>query len=424
MLHRISVALIGMAAAMAAAAAPQPIDSIVAVVNDQVVLRSELERAIDQVRRQYQGRVNLPPQNVLERQVLERQIMQRLQVQTAEQNGIRVSESDVDQALERMAQQNNMTVPQLRMAVERDGYEFSGFRENMREQLIIERMRTRVAEDRVEVTESEVDIQLEKQPQNDVEYHLANILVSVSDGASPSELEEARAEARRIYRELQAGAEFQKTAIAESDSQNALQGGDIGWRRPGQISSQFAEIVRNLEPGEVSEPIRAAGGFYLIKVLDRRAAEAMMVPEKRARHILIQPDELVTDQAAYEEIRDIRRRIVEGGADFDAVAREHSDDLVTGTKGGDMGWFGPAEYGTRIEQALQGLEQGEISQPFRTEGGWHIIQLLGTRETDRTEEMRRQRARQAITERKRDEEIEMWMRQLRAQAYVDIRLAS
>lgn len=424
MLHRISVALIGMAVALATAAAPQPIDSIVAVVNDDVILKSELDRAVQQVRLQYQGRVNLPPRNVLERQVLERQVMQKLQVQTAEQNGVRVNASDVDQALRRMAQQNNMTLAQLHMAVERDGYDFAAFRENMREQLIIERMRSRVAEERVEVTDSEVDIQLAKQPEQDVEYHLANILVSVPDGASPSELEEAYREAQRIYGELQQGADFQKMAIAESNSQNALQGGEIGWRRPGQISPQFAEIVQQLEPGQVSRPTRAAGGFYILKLIDERAAKAMIVPEKHARHILIQPDELMSDQAAYEKIRDIRSRIVSGEADFAAMAKEHSDDLVTGGKGGDMGWFGPAEYGTRIEQTLRGLEEGEISQPFRTEGGWHIIQLLGRREADRTEEMRRQRARQAIRERKREEEIEMWLRQLRAQAYVDIRLSS
>lgn len=423
MLQRIAFALTGLSLSLSAAAAPQPIDSIVAVVNDDVILRSELDMAVEQIRQQYQGRVNLPPQDVLERQVLERQIMQELQVQSAEQNGVNVSPGDVDQALERMAQQNNLTMSQLRMSVERDGYDFSAFRENMRKQLVIERMQKRITDRKVDVAKSEIDLQLEKQPRNQREYLLANILVGVADGASPSEVEEAEARAERIYRELRNGADFQNMAIAESDSQNALQGGDIGWRRPEQISPQFADLLSRLEPGQVSRPVRAPGGFYLIKLVDERAAQAMVVPEKRARHILIQPDELVSDQQAYEKIRDIRRRIVEGGEQFEAMAREHSDDMVTGSKGGDLGWFGPNEYGTRIEEAVSQLEPGEISQPFRTEGGWHIVQMLDTREADRTEDVRRQRAEQAIRERKSEEEIETWMRQLRAQAYVDIRLS-
>lgn len=423
MLHRTAFALVGLFLSLAAVAAPQPVDSIVAVVNDDVILQSELDAAVEQIRRQYQGRVNLPPRNVLERQVLERQVMQELQVQSAEQNGVRVSEGDVDQALERMARQNNLTVTQLRQSVERDGYSFAAFRENMRKQLIIERMQSRIAEQRVDVAESEIDIQLEKQPAQASEYHLANIMVSVPEGASPAEVQEAQARAQRLYRELQSGTEFRKLAIAESDSSNALQGGDLGWRRPEQVSPQFAELLNGMAPGEVSPPIRAGGGFHLIKLIEKRAAEAMMVPEKRARHILIQPDAVVSDQEAYEQIREIRQKIVDGDATFEEMAAEHSDDLVTGAKGGDLGWFGPNEYGTRIEENASRLREGEISQPFRTEGGWHILQLMGTRQADRTEEMRRQRAEQAIRQRKSEEEIDRWVRQLRAQAYVDIRLS-
>lgn len=423
MLHRIALASTGLILALSAAAAPQPIDSIVAVVNEDVILETELDTAVQQIRRQYRGQGNLPPDDVLRRQVLERQIMQELQIQSAKQNGINVSEEDVDQALERMAQQNNLTVPQLRESVERDGYDFAAFRENMRDQIIIERMQNRIAEQQVEVAKSEINMHLEQQPQDQREYLLANILVGVPDGASPSEVQEAQAKAERIHRELRNGADFQQMAIAESDSQNALQGGEIGWRRPGQISPEFGEMVSRLEPGQVSQPMRAPGGFYIIKVLDERAAQAMMVPEKRARHIIIQPDELMSDEEAYEQIRDIRRQIVEGEAEFAELAREHSDDPVTSSKGGDLGWFGPNEYGTRIEETLSGLEVGELSQPFRTEGGWHIIELLDTREADRTDDMRRRRAEQAIRERKSDEEIESWLRQLRARAYVDVRLS-
>lgn len=423
MLQRIALALTGLFLSLPAAAAPQSIDGIVAVVNNDVILRSELDIAVEQIRNQYQGRVNLPPQDVLESQVLERRIMQELQVQAAEQNGVTVTESDVEQAMQRMAQQNNLTVPQLRQSVEQDGYSFASFRETMRKQLIIERMQQRIKDRQVDVTKSEIDIQLDKQPLNEREYRLANILVGVPDSASPSEVEEAQARVERIYRELRGGADFQQMAIAESDSQNALQGGDIGWRRPEQISPQFADLLSGLEAGQVSRPVRAPGGFYLIKLVEERNAQPMIVPEKRARHILIQPDELISDQKAYEKIRDIRQQIVSGEAGFEEMAREHSDDPVTGSKGGDLGWFGPNEYGTKIEEAVSRLEEGQISQPFRTEGGWHIAELLGTREADRTEDMRRRRAEQAIRERKGEEEIETWLRQLRASAYVDVRLS-
>lgn len=422
MLQRIVLAVTGLFLGLSAAAAPQPIDSIVAVVNDDVILQSELDTAVTQIRRQYRGRGNLPPDSVLERQVLERQIMQELQLQFAKQNGVNVPEEDVNQALQRMAQQNNLTVPQLRQSVERDGYDFAAFRENMRNQLIIERVQQQVTQQRVDVAPSEIDIQLERDPRDKREYRLANILVGVPDGASPAEIEQAKAEAERIRRELQNGADFQQMAIAESDSQDALEGGDIGWRRPGEIAPEFAEVLERMEPGDISRPLRSPAGFYLIKLVEERAAQPMIVPEKRARHILIQPDELMSDQEAYEKIRELRQQIVEGEADFGDLAREHSDDPVTSSKGGDLGWFGPREYGTRIDERLSNLDPGQISQPFRTEGGWHIIELLDTRRADRTDDMRRQKAEQSIRQRKSQEEVENWVRELRSRAYVDIRL--
>lgn len=423
MLQRTALALTGLFLALSAAAAPQPIDSIVAVVNDDVILQSELDTAVAQIRRQYRGQGNLPPEDVLERQVLERQVMQELQMQFAKDNNVTVSEEDVDKALQRMARQNNLTVPQLRQSVERDGFDFAAFRENMREQLIIERVQQQITQQRVDVAPSEIEIQLERDPQERREYKLANILVGVDDGASPAEIEQAKAKAQRIRRELQDGADFQQMAIAESDSQDALQGGDIGWRRPGEISPEFAKVLEGMEPGDISRPLRSPAGFYLIKLVEERAAQAMMVSEKRARHILIQPDELTSDQEAYEKIREVREKIVEDEAGFAEMAEEHSDDPVTSSKGGDLGWFGPNEYGTRIEETVSQLEVGQLSQPFRTEGGWHIMELLDTRQVDRTDDMRRRRAEQSIKDRKSQEEIENWLRQMRSRAYVDIRLS-
>jgi peptidyl-prolyl cis-trans isomerase SurA len=244
----------------------------------------------------------------------------------------------------------------------------------------------------------------------------------VGEEKRPAEIGREKGKAERSSRERQDGADFQQMAIAESDSQDALQGGDIGWRRPGEISPEFAKVLEGMEPGDISKPLRSPAGFYLIKLVDERAAQAMMVPEKRARHIIIQPDELTSDQNAYEKIREIREKIVEGEAGFAEMAEEHSDDPVTSSKGGDLGWFGPNEYGSRIDDMVSQLEVGQLSQPFRTEGGWHIIELLDTRQVDRTDDMRRRRAEQSIRNRKGQEEIENWVRQLRSRAYVDIRL--
>lgn len=432
MLKRIALTLAGLCVAGAAGAQStesssaqslEPIDSIVAVVNDDVVLKSELDQAVERVRQQFGSRVNLPPRNVLERQVLDRLILMELQLQTARQNNLRVTEDEVDQALERMAMRNNVTVAQLRQSLIQEGLSFAELRETVREQIIIDKMQSRVAERRVDVTDSEVDIQLEQQPADNREYHLATILTGVPDGASPDQVRQAQAEAERLYRELRGGRDFEQAAIAVSDAQNALQGGDLGWRRAEQIPPQFAELVRNMDPGDVARPIRAAGGFYILKLIEDRPAQPFMVTERRARHLLISPDELMSDQQAYEKIIELRRQIVEGETEFAAAAKEHSDDLVTGAKGGDMGWFGPGQFGTRIDQVIASLKKGELSQPFRTEGGWHIVQLLDERRVDRTEEQRRARAREALRERKRQDEIENWIRQLRAESYVDIRLS-
>jgi len=398
-----------------------PIDHIVAVVNDDVILRSELDDALERVHRQFQGR-QLPPENVVEKQVLDRLVLLKLQVQTAEQNGVRVSDGDVDQALQHMASQNNITMQQLRDTITNEGLSFAEFRDNIHDQLVAEHMRDRVAQDRSDVSESEIDIQLEQQPDSDREYHLATILVTVPDAASPQQLKQAQSKAERVYNEIEQGRDFSQAAIAESGAQNALQGGDLGWRRAEEIPSQFSELVRSLKPGEVARPIRATGGFYILKLVDSRKAPPVMVTEKRARHILIRPDELKSDQQAYEQIVNIRKKIVSGEADFEEMAKQHSADLVTGAKGGNTGWFGPGEYGSRFDEVLAGLEPGEISQPFRSEAGWHIVQLLDRRQADVTEKRKRERARQAILERKREEEIETWLRQLRAQAYVDERL--
>lgn len=401
---------------------PVMVERIVAVVNDEVVLHSELQHTVKQLVTRLEGEMALPPRDVIEEQVLERLILTELQLQLASGNGVQVSANQVDDALQRVAGNNNMTLAQLRERVIADGFSFTAFRNDIRNQLILQTLQERVIEARVQVSDSEVDIQLAKLPDSSQAYLLATILIAVPEGASPNEIQRSADQVANLYREIRAGRTFAEAAIAESDAQNALQGGDLGWRRAEEIPPDFIELVEELQVGEVSPPTRAPGGFYLLKLQDTRQAQPVIVQEKLARHILITPDEITSDQEAYQLIVDLRERIVEQGADFADLARQYSDDITNAAQGGDLGWFGPVGYGTRFDEVLAKLEPDEVSQPFRTGGGWHIIQLLGRRQSDRTEELRAQRAREALYQRKRDEQIEAWLRQMRDQAYVDIRL--
>ncbi len=400
----------------------QPLDAIVALVDDDVILRSELDLAVQGiVERIRASGESMPPQNLLEHQVLERLIIRELQVQKALQTGIRVSDADIDQALVSLSKQNNITVQQMRQVIEGDGENFAEFRRNVGEELLTERLHQRIVNGMAPVTDTEVEIMLASEDLSGGEFNISHIMVALPDGATPKQIEEVQAKANDIHRRLEEGLEFASAAISYSDSQEALEGGLVGWRDLNSVPAFFADAIRNLKPGEFTQPIRSPAGFHIVRVNDFREQRQVMVKEYHARHIMVQINELITARAAMDRVTDIRQRL-KNNEDFAALAKEFSDDPTSANLGGDMGWFPPQAYGDRVAQTLQSLQQDEISEPFQTEAGWHIIQLLGMRESDRTEEAIREEARAKIRQQKAEAEIDSTLRQFRDEAFVEIRL--
>lgn len=409
-------------AAQSAGGTIEPIDSIVALVDEDVILRSELDLAVagivDRIKASGDA---MPPMNLLEGQVLERLIIRELQVQKALQTGIRISDADIDQALIKLAQQNSITLQQLRQVIEGDGEDFGEFRRNIGEELMTERLRQRIVSGMEPITDTEVDILLATEDLSGGEYNVSHIQMSLPDGSTPQQIMEAQFKADEVYQRLVNGLDFASAAISYSDSQEALEGGNVGWRDLNTVPAFFADAVRGLSPGEYTQPIRSPAGFHIIKVNDFREQRQVVVEEYHARHIMVEINELVTPRLAMDQIIEIQQQLKDG-TDFAELAKEKSDDTTSANLGGDMGWFPPEAYGERVYQTLVALKSGETSEPFQTTGGWHIMELMGKREMDRTEEAIRGEAREQIRRRKADQEIEKVLRQFRDEAFVEIRL--
>ena len=411
--------------ALPAQAAPAELNRIVAVVNDDVILATELEDRLRLVKQQLAARqAEIPDDDTLRRQVLDRLILERLQLQLADQNNIRVDDETLNASLGNIARENGMTLTEFRKVLERDGQDWARFREDLRNQIRINRLRQQMVGNRINVTEQEIDNLLANEAawgDRGREYHLAHILISTPEGASPEQIAETRRKAEEVLAELRAGADFARTAIAYSDDRNALEGGDLGWRKAAQLPDLFADAVRKLEPGEVSDLIRSPSGFHIIKLIETRGDERKVVTQTHARHILLRPDALQSREQVLTRLQQLRERII-GGEDFATLARANSQDKLSAARGGDLGWVNPGDLVPRFEEAMNRLQPGEISQPVETRFGWHLIQVLDRRSHDRTEDFRRAQARDFIQRRKMDEELELWLRQLRDEAYVEIRL--
>jgi peptidyl-prolyl cis-trans isomerase SurA len=417
-------ALLTAAMAMPLAAQVDEIDSIVALVDEDIIMRSELDQAIKGIvdRIRAQGG-NLPPQNLLESQVLERLVIRKLQLQRALQTGIRVSDADIDQAVTGLAQQNGLSVMQMRQVIESDGEDFAEFRRNIGEEILGERLRQRIVNSMDPISDTEVDILLASEEFAGGEYHISHIMLNLPEGATPQQIAEASEKINEVYAEIEAGMDFASAAISYSQSQEALEGGEVGWRDLNSVPRSFADAIQNLRAGQYTVPIRSPAGFHIIRVNDYRDRALVMAREHNARHILIETNELITPRDAMEKIREIRQRIVDG-EDFGELAKEYSDDPTSANIGGDMGWFKEGAYGERVEQMLAGISDGEISEPFQSTVGWHIIQKIGDREVDVTEEAIRARARDSIRQSKADVEVDRFLRQMREEAFVELRLES
>ena len=415
-------------AAFAAQAAPRPLDRIVAVVNDAVIVKSELDAAIaeteQRLQRNAEGR-GMPPRELLEKRVLEQLVVTEIQLQQAASVGIRVDDQQLNDALRRIAEQNSLTLAQFRQVLERDGISFAGFREKVRKEMIITKLRQREVTNRVSVTDQEADAFVEQRKSmggDDREYHLAHILISVPAEATSDQARAARLEVEQVLGRLRSGADFQQTAMSVSDGRQALEGGDLGWRKREQIPTLFAEVVAQLAPGEVSDAIRSPSGYHLVKLVEVRGGERMMVTQTHARHILIKPDEVHSEEDVKTRLEQLRLRVV-GGEDFATLARGHSQDRVSAANGGDLGWSNPGDMVPEFDAMMKSLSPGEISPVFQTPFGWHIVQVLERRAHDSTADMQRAKAREILGKRKGEEALENWLRQLRGEAFVEYRLS-
>jgi len=423
-------AVLGVALAGAAgAAAPQValLDRVVAVVNKDIVTYTELEEQTAEAERQLRKQgTPLPARSVLERQVLEQLILRKAQLQLAGESGIRVDEIQLDRAVQRIAEGNHLSLPEFRQTLARDGVDFEHFRQEVREQIILNRLRERDVDEKVQVSESEVDLLLEEAKQASgaqVEYNVSHILVRVPEQASPEQLERARQKAEKVRAEALAGGQFATLAASYSDAPDALQGGALGWRGRERLPELFTQALATMQPGGVSEVLRSPAGFHLVKLNDRRESSAAEkpVPQTHVRHILVRTSEVVSETDAQRRLANLRERIVTGGADFATLARQYSED-GSAANGGDLGWMYEHDTVPEFERAMDALKPGEISQPVKTPFGWHLIQVLERRTADPSPERKRMQVRQILRARKADEAYQEWLRQLRDQTYVEVRL--
>lgn len=418
------------------------LDAIVAVVNNDIITRRELEQATAQIQRQIQQKkVPLPPRDLLESQVLERLILTHLQLRAAEQQGISIDDATLNAAIESVAQRNNMSLSQLQQTIEKDGATFAQFRDDVRHELLAARLRQKVVDSQIHISEQDVaslqaqvakeQVAKEQRPDHSgqAQYHIAQILLATPEGATPQQIAEVKRKAEQVLSQLRKGEDFQQVAAGMSAGQHALEGGDLGWRTAEQLPTIFANVVPKMQVGAFSQLIRSPSGFHIVKLIEMRGGAAQAKPAKtknaepsteqqtRARHILLKTSPTRSDEQVRQQLEQLRQQLAQG-ADFAELARAHSEDKVSGAKGGDLGWTRPGMMVPEFEKTLDSLQINEISAPFKTRFGWHIVQAQERRQGGTESE----RVKEALFRRRSDEEWQQWQRRLRNEAYVEIRL--
>lgn len=402
-----------------------PLDRIAAIVNDDIITVTQLNRQMEQILASIQAQnTMLPPTNVLRKQVLEREIIKQLQLQLAKNTGIYIDDNALNNYLETIASQNNLDIRSFRDRLEQDGYDFETFREDIRKEMTVMRLQQREVNSRITITEQEIKSFIATQMvqgQSNIEFNISHILISVPEASTSEVIEEKRKAAEAILKKLRNGADFAQTAISSSDGQQALKGGELGWRKSGELPVIFARVLPQLKINQVSDLIRSPSGFHIIKLNNKRQGEKHIVTQTLARHILLKPNEISSELDVINRLRQLKQRI-EDGADFAELARANSEDPVSASQGGSLGWMTPGELVPQFEAVMDQLKKNQISEPFQTPFGWHIVQVLDRRSLDNSEEYNRNQAQKQIRQRKIEEATEAWVRQLRNEAFVEIKI--
>jgi peptidyl-prolyl cis-trans isomerase SurA len=400
-------------------------DKIVAVVDEDVILESELDERIKSLRLQQQGGGELPPDETLKPQVLDRLIVESLQLQMADRAGVRIGDEEVNEALQGVAAQNQMSLSQFRTAIEADGVSYAEVRNQLRRELKIARVQKGIMRNRIEISEQEIRNFLESEMGEVVtadDFRLAHILLPIPDDARASQVDEVRAAAQALANEIDAGGDFQRLAVERSAGQNALSGGDLGWRKIAQLPTMFAEIAKNMQAGQVRGPIESGSGFHLIKLLQTRGAHTEgQIDQLQVRHVLIQPSEIRTENEALELAESLHSEVV-GGRDFEEVAKLYSDDPGSALSGGDLGWNRSGTFVPAFEATMQASDIDELSAVFKTQHGFHFLQVTGRRTEDFSERFRMGQAENYLRTQRFDEELENWIREIRDEAFVELRI--
>jgi peptidyl-prolyl cis-trans isomerase SurA len=423
-------------APVAASAAPQAeakpvlrgesLDRIAAVVNDDVILMSELDAHVAVVQKQLAARsTELPPVDVLRKQVLDQMITVRIELQQAANRGVSVSDDAVNQALSRIARDQNLTLDQLPDKLKAEGFDYAQFRQDLRDQLIVHNLEEQVVNDDMRITPQEVDDELRADDTNGnstTQYHLSEILVATPSNPTAEQLAAARKKANDLYQKLKAGADFAAAAVASSDDQQALKGGDLGWRPGAQLPTIFTTVVQQLKPGEISEPVVSASGFHIVKLDDiKRTDEQHLVTQTHTRHILLRLSAVLNRDQAKAKLDDLRKQIL-AGADFAKLAQQNSEDPGSASQGGDLGWVDPGAMVPEFEEQMNKLQPGEISEPFPSQFGWHLLQVLGRRQSDESADYRKNKAYEAIFTRKSEEIVQRWVAELKDSSFIEYHL--
>lgn len=399
----------------------KPLDHIVAVVNDDVITKTMLDNRVDDFRKQLAlSQISSMEPEALKKQVLERMIRDMIQMQQAKQFGITIDDLMLNRMLEQLAADNKMSLEDFRKTIESEGIQYARFREQTRDEIIIKQLQQRLVANKINVSDQEISQYIQQNESFDssnTRYHLRHILIATPEAAKPEDIASAKLKAESVYKQIQDGAKFENLALRESSGRNALNGGDLGERKANELPQLFVDAVKNLQPGDTSQPVKSASGFHLLQLISS-SDDQIMVKQTHARHILIRTSSDISDEQARKTLLDLKQQI-ESGQSFAELASQYSEDPGSKIKGGDLGWAGPGDFVTAFEDVADSLPIGQLSEPFKSAFGWHILEVLGHREHDQTKSNKESQARNAIQKRKIDEELGLWLRRIRDEAYVE-----